>query len=154
MIFIAHRGNIEGPNLAWENKPEYIVNALSEGWDVEVDIWYTDGQFWLGHNSALYEFADYKNLLYDKRVWFHAKDIKTLYQLQQYDVEHYFFHDKDDVVLTSDLCLWTYPGKFLTYNSICVLPENTGTTYTIVDLKQCKGVCSDYIRKYKEKIND
>ena len=38
-IWIAHRGNTRGPNPEKENQPEYILQAINEGFDVEIDVW-------------------------------------------------------------------------------------------------------------------
>ena len=38
MFIISHRGNLQGPDLTQENKPEYIDGALAKGFDVEVDV--------------------------------------------------------------------------------------------------------------------
>ena len=56
MKLIAHRGNTEGPNPLEENKPEYIEQAIENGFDVEIDIWYITQtkQFFLGHNKPEY----------------------------------------------------------------------------------------------------
>ena len=54
-------------------------------------------------------------------------------------------HDKAlNLTLTSNGYFWTFPGKKLLKNSICVLPEKT-------DYKEinCAGICSDFIEKYK-----
>ena len=51
MILISHRGNISGPNLDKENRPEYIQQALNEGYNVEVDVWYQDQGWFLGHDK-------------------------------------------------------------------------------------------------------
>ena len=53
------------------------------------------------------------------------------------------FGTRQLLTLTSRL-YWTYPGNKLFENSICVLPEKS-------DYKSffCKGICSDYILKYK-----
>ena len=40
MIFISHRGNLEGPNPERENNPDYISEALERVYSVEVDVWY------------------------------------------------------------------------------------------------------------------
>ena len=61
---------------------------------------------------------------------------------------HYFWHQNDNVTLTNKGYFWTYPGQRLFENSICVLPEISNYN----DFP-CKGICSDYILKYKE-IND
>ena len=42
MKLIAHRGNIDGPNVNEENKPEYILQAIEKGYFVEIDLWYKD----------------------------------------------------------------------------------------------------------------
>ena len=35
MILISHRGNLSGKNEELENSPEYIMNALNYGFNVE-----------------------------------------------------------------------------------------------------------------------
>ena len=45
MKFIAHRGNVFGPNVELENSPNYIDKAISTGYDVEVDLWVKDDKF-------------------------------------------------------------------------------------------------------------
>jgi hypothetical protein len=145
MIFISHRGNINGINKNEENKPEYILHALSNNFDVEIDIWYVNGSFALGHDHPSF-FIDEK-FLNNKKIWLHAKNIEALNQLNIRGL-HCFWHQNDDVVLTSKGFLWTYPGKQLTKNSICVLPE-TLSTFTY----DCAGLCSDFILKYYNEFN-
>ena len=57
---------------------------------------------------------------------------------------HYFWHQKDDITLTSKGYICAYPGKQPIKNSIAVLPELYND-----DLGVCKGVCSDNILKIK-----
>lgn len=47
-IFIAHRGNTTGPDPKRENSPDYILEALGEGYDVEIDLRVYNGECWLG----------------------------------------------------------------------------------------------------------
>ena len=47
MIFISHRGNMTCINPKRENEPLYIVKKLEKGFDVEIDVWYKKGQFYL-----------------------------------------------------------------------------------------------------------
>jgi hypothetical protein len=56
MILISHRGNISGPNPEQENHPDYIWAAIQAGYDVEVDVWFENGKFMLGHDEPQYEF--------------------------------------------------------------------------------------------------
>ena len=46
MIYISHRGNIDGPDTGKENSPDYIIKALSLGFDVEIDVWFKDDKFY------------------------------------------------------------------------------------------------------------
>ena len=142
MKFISHRGNVNGPSAS-ENKPEYILHAVSLGYDVEVDVWFEANQLFLGHDSPTYKVD--LNFLLNDQLWCHCKNVKALNVLLDGGA-HCFFHETDDVVLTSRGFLWTYPGKELTKNSICVLPELGFRG----DLDFCYGICSDFIGDYKK----
>ena len=52
MILISHRGNTNGKQSELENMPEYIDNAIKLGYDVEVDIRFKSGKFYLGHDNS------------------------------------------------------------------------------------------------------
>ena len=52
MFIISHRGNLQGPDLIQENKPEYIDGALSRGFDVELDVRFINKSLFLGHDEA------------------------------------------------------------------------------------------------------
>ena len=53
MKLIAHRGNLNGKNPFYENSPKYCQEAIDKGFDVEIDIWYTD-TWWTGHHRPSY----------------------------------------------------------------------------------------------------
>lgn len=55
MIFISHRGNLNGPNKIEENKIEYIEEALNKKFDVEIDLWFVNKNFFLGHDKPQYK---------------------------------------------------------------------------------------------------
>ena len=38
-----------------ENKPSYIAQAISRGYDCEVDFWFVEGKFALGHDKPQYD---------------------------------------------------------------------------------------------------
>lgn len=145
MILISHRGNISGENPEKENHPEYIDKAISLGYDVEIDVWDDSGKIVLGHDVPQYEID--MNFLMDREnnLWCHAKNIEALSRMVNYGDElNCFWHQEDDVALTSKGFLWTYPGKELTRNSICVKPASNQ------DLSLCVGVCDDEIIKYRD----
>ena len=141
MYLISHRGNIDGIVKDDENKPEYIDKALENGFEVEVDVRFGDNKFFLGHDFNQYEIN--KNFLMNKKIWCHAKTREALIALQEIDA-HYFWHQEDDYTITSKGFIWTYPGKKLLPQSICVLPENAN--YKKIN---CLGICSDFIQRYK-----
>jgi hypothetical protein len=141
MILISHRGNVDGRTPEAENRPDYIDDALKMGYDVEIDVWFVDGEFWLGHDSPQYK-TDYKFLM-NERFWCHAKNIDALIEMKKYAI-HYFWHETDTVTLTSKNYVWAYPGKQPIKGSIAVLPETENDL-----VFDCKGICSDYIEKYK-----
>jgi hypothetical protein len=140
MIFISHRGNTDGINVKNENKPSYIFNALKKNFDVEVDIWLIDNSFYLGHDEPQYK-VDI-NFIKTKGLWFHAKNIDAFNKLLNLK-SVCFWHQEDEVTLTSNGFIWTYPGKQLTEKSICLLPE-----LNKINNFKCAGICSDYIQNY------
>tara|TARA_Y100000593_G_scaffold83418_1_gene157154 strand:+ start:7342 stop:7788 length:447 start_codon:yes stop_codon:yes gene_type:complete len=145
MILISHRGNINKQQPQFENDPWYIDDALSMGYDVEIDIRYESGLF-LGHDSGQYKIKEKWLMDRSEKLWIHCKELKALSWFNKnYKEEfNYFWHEKDTATLTSKNYLWIYPGKQPVENSIAVLPEINND---IVD--QCLGVCSDIIEKYK-----
>jgi len=136
MILISHRGNLNGVDSEKENSIEYISEALDRGFDVEVDVWYHKDEFYLGHDEPQYKVNE--KFLQQEGLWCHAKNIDALNRLIVNGKIHCFWHQEDDVALTSEGYLWTYPGKELTSNSIAVLPEDD------IDV-EIAGICSDYV---------
>jgi hypothetical protein len=141
MIYISHRGNLSGPNEKFENKIDYVQKALDKGYEVEVDVRFDNDKFFLGHDFNQSEVN--KNFLLNKKIWCHAKTKEALSALEKIKA-HYFWHQEDDYTITSRGFVWTYPGKSLLTNSICVLPEVAN--YNEIN---CLGICSDYIERYK-----
>ena len=145
MILIAHRGNIKGTSLAKENTQEYILQALELGYHVEIDVWVFGCKLFLGHDQP--EQETQLKFLQDERLWCHCKSREALAKLISNGV-HCFFHETDDVTLTSKGYMWVYPNKKPLEGSICVLPELHNCKNQ--DLERCVGICSDYIDSYKD----
>ena len=82
MIYIAHRGNLNGPNKD-ENKPEYIKKSISLGFDCEIDIRYINNILYLGHDTPDYK-IDLQFLSKPRIVEIQRKphkiDLKTLFR--------------------------------------------------------------------------
>lgn len=140
MILIAHRGNLNGPDHANENRPEYIQQTLRRNFDVEIDLWYVDGKLYLGHDEPQYECLS--TFIQQPRLWIHCKNIEALEYCRDHTISNpFFWHDVDDTTLTSTGHFWTYPGKPLTKYSIAVMPEYKA----FQNMDSCFAICSDYV---------
>ena len=144
MKFISHRGNLDGPMKEFENHPDYINDAIKKGFDVEIDVRVKNESFYLGHDFPTYKIDE--KFLINNKLWCHAKDLDAMNKLSKIKC-HFFWHQEDDVTITSKGYLWTFPGKKIFKKSICVLPEKTNYKNFA-----CYGICSDYILKYKKKL--
>lgn len=150
-IIISHRGNLDGPNPERENSPDYIEEALAAGFNVEVDVWWHEDAFWLGHDGPKHR-VKHPFFLVEKGIWAHCKNLETLQHFIMFASiqsknphPEYFVHQTDDGVLTSNGWIWTYPGKPVYYLSIAVKPEVVEGW----DVSNAAGVCTDYPRRYK-----
>lgn len=148
MIYISHRGNIEGPDSSLENHPDYIKTAIKGGFQVETDVWFINGKYILGHDEPQYEVP--RSFLSNAKLWCHAKNMETILDLtSRGNLIHSFYHDSDDCTLTSKGWVWTYPGKLIFGNkSIAVVPERVPGW----NISLGAGICSDYISQYQKNI--
>ena len=101
----------------------------------------------LGHDEPKYGFPFVLFRSFYNKLWIHCKNTEAISALNDFPETHllnYFWHQNDDVTLTSKGYIWAYPGKQPIKSSIAVLPEihNDDTTHAI-------GICSDNIKKYK-----
>lgn len=143
MLLISHRGNINGKNPDKENHPDYILEAIKQGYECEVDVWRVEDRYWLGHDQADYE-IDFL-FLTNPKLWIHAKNVHALTSLMYSNV-NVFWHQEDDYTITNKGYVWAYPGKYVLPESkaIAVLPEQSPG----FNVSNFSGVCSDYIKDY------
>ena len=146
MIFISHRGNITGPNPPDENKIGYIEEALKKNYDVEIDVWWYEKDWWLGHDKPQHKTT--LNFLKQDGIWCHAKNVGALKEMLKKNV-HCFWHQEDKVTLTSLNYVWAYPGNQPIKDSIAVMPELYSD-----EIFCCKGVCSDFIKRYRDEFQE
>ncbi|MAG59548.1 hypothetical protein CMO96_02035 [Candidatus Woesebacteria bacterium] len=139
MRLIAHRGNTQGRNKDLENHPNYITNAIKQGFDAEIDIWLVDG-FDLGHNKPQYSIDIDFLFEYCDALWIHCKNLEALFYLTQFPELNVFWHQIDDYTLTSKNFIWTYPEKQVTTASVLVVDDATQYAGPL-----CYGLCSDTV---------
>lgn len=141
MRIIAHRGNLYGPDKDKENRIETIQEAIRRGFDVEIDVWYLQDTFYLGHDFP--ETVVSLEFLQDNadRLWIHCKHLASLIVLK--DTFNCFYHDKDIYTLTSKGYIWGNINSPCHPLAIQVMPEKSGT-FSLA----CYGICTDYPFRY------
>lgn len=139
---ISHRGNISGTNKQLENSPEYLLEAVKQGFDVEIDVWYVNKKYYLGHDWPQYFVT--KNFISSIPAWCHAKNIDAMEQLKE-DGFHYFWHQKDDYTLTSKGIPWCYPNHYNKHGITVYLDKAN------ININEFRGIgiCTDYCLMYK-----
>jgi hypothetical protein len=152
--WILHRGLSNGPDTTLENNYENLLVRIGEGWHVEVDVWFEDGRWWLGHD---YEVAKLREISYSELEalstgsWFHCKNVAALAEMSRLNQGWRFFsHDRDEAVLTSTSQIWCYPGIFCE-RGIAVLPEKCDQWS--LGQNRLIGVCSDYLPEKFSKMD-
>lgn len=143
-LLIAHRGNVNGRFGYYENRPDYVSEALLAGYNAEIDVWYINNVLYLGHDEPQYEIG-YEFLL-KRGLWIHCKNIYAMELLGGTGINA-FIHEKG-IVITPSGHLWTEPGCQLTKKSIAVMPE----TATRWDISNASGICTDYVLIYKNQF--
>lgn len=144
MKIISHRGYVNGPDNSLENNPAHIKKIIETGVDTEVDVWYVNDSFFLGHDNPKYEVT--KQFLTDSRLWCHAKNILALEKMLEIGA-HCFWHQEDEYTLTSKGYIWAYPGVLTPkVKSVFLFPER----YPGINIKDFMFICTDYIYKIGE----
>lgn len=146
MKLIAHRALFNGPDQSKENHPNQIIEAWSEGYDCEIDLWIMDHELYLGHDQAQYKIKE--DFLSLGPLWIHAKNLEALRFLTDTGL-NYFWHQNDFYTLTSKGYIWTYPGKRLSDKSIMLMPEWNDPKFETIRSITCYGICSDYVETIK-----
>ena len=149
MIFISHRGNLNGLNPARENSPSYIREAISAGFDVEIDIhWWRDG-IWLGHDepewgvpmSFLEEIKDH--------IWIHCKNFAALTNLIDRGFR-VFYHEKEQYTIINNGLIWAHNIDFV--DDKCIIPLLSRESVLEYDQKNVYGICSDFVYECRDKF--
>lgn len=150
-LIIAHRANLDGPSSE-ENSPDAIRKALSNGFDVEIDVRSQNGELWLGHDAPTYRWPI--DLLFtDRRLWIHAKDQTALAILLTAEAQT-FAHDADPCALTSTGYIWCHPHhlpqhQYYSKRSILLLFDRV-----VLPIPKCHAICTDYPVALREALEN
>jgi glycerophosphoryl diester phosphodiesterase len=146
MIFISHRGNLNGVNSDKENTIPYIEECLSQGFDCEVDIrMRDDGVPCLGHDSPDHPVTEQWIRKNAEWLWIHVKDYDSLMWLMEYCPDcRYFCHESDRYTLISNGMIWSHDLSNR-MNSRCVIPLLSKESVDAYGQKGFGAVCSDFV---------
>lgn len=151
MKIISHRGNLFGPDPKIENSNDAILKCLSLGLDIEVDLWFKNQKFYLGHDEPKYELDH--NFFLSEKIWFHLKNLEALEEIQKINVTNFFWHQNDKCTITSSGFYWLYPKNYInSEKAIFVLPELDSDNLRYSNYL-CYGICTDFAISLKEKFN-
>ena len=139
--FIAHRGNLDGPDPATENHPAQIDRVLAMGHDCEIDLRRIKEELWLGHDKPQYQVTREWLQTHHKHLWIHCKNHAALEWCLRDPNLNCFWHQNDDYTLTSQGFIWAYPGQSGGKSTVAVMPETTSPPHA---LSEYYAVCSDY----------
>ncbi len=144
MRLIAHRGNLNGKIERKENTIEYIEGAISQGYDVEIDVRFAEGELWLGHDAPCEKLDPEWLDARWKYLWVHCKDLASIQHLRMSNL-NYFGHDNDDFVLTSKGYIFCKPTPNLDTNCVMVMPEYYNYKYTN---EKCFAILTDFPKRF------
>lgn len=161
MKYIAHRGNIIGPNPKTENTLSAIDNIVSLGLDCEIDIWAyknydsINPYFVMGHEEKKGTIVNINDILfYRTNLFVHCKNDLAFESLLLTGL-NVFIHDKQPVAPVFKRLIystkkysfvspfnWLYPGQEVTSsNDIAVVTYNG--SYNNPNKIKHHGICTD-----------
>lgn len=145
MKIISHRGNIKGVVASKENRPSYIDSAIGSGYEVEVDIRYINGEFWLGHDTPDYKINKEWILNRIDDIWYHCKNLEAALELKKLNSNiKYFCHSQDSYIITSTNHFWVHDLN-LNLDENCIIPLLDEESVLKFNDKIVYAVCTDYV---------
>jgi hypothetical protein len=146
MKIISHRANLTGPNPETENNPNQIDFCISLGYDVEIDLWLIDGEYYLGHDNPVYKIPFTFLINRKEKLWIHCKNQDALFSLNSTGL-NYFWHQTDDVTITSQEFIWAYPDKQEnTYRNLVILNFSDTVDFDSYANSGIYAVCVDFVK--------
>jgi hypothetical protein len=133
---------VNGPDKRLENDIATIVHRCSNGLYSEIDIWYVNSKWYIGHDSPEQEIT--LEYLMSPYLFIHAKNVEAFHELQQLSDAHglnlrIFYHTEEHYALTTRGETIIYPGLPEKEGWLYMMPERTELT-----LKSSGMICSDY----------
>lgn len=149
MILISHRGNITGRIPDSENRPSYIQDTITLGYDVEIDVRMKEEQLYLGHDYAQYR-VELEWLLERKdRLWIHTKDFESLDLLIDKGLRIFYHEQERQTIINNTNLIWSHDLGSISSKSIIPLLDLESINEYGHLAQNVYGVCSDYLHEVK-----
>lgn len=152
MILISHRGNITGRIPESENRPSYIQDTITLGYNVEIDVRTKEGQLYLGHDFPQYR-VELEWLLERKNdLWIHAKDFESLNSLIETGLRVFFHEQESQSIINNTNLIWSHDLTSTSNRSIIPLLDLESIEGYGYLAEQTFGVCSDHLNVLRQMI--
>ena len=153
MLFISHRGNLEGPDLSKENSVEYVGEAIDKGYHVVVDVWISPTEnknlVKLGLGDTHPQHSVSLGFLKQPKIIARAKTLPTFQILCDNNI--HAFLDGFVTRLTTKGLVWTSPGtKTIIPRAVLNMPEILTDDPKILSNLKISGICSNNISLYRK----
>jgi len=150
MLFISHRGNLNGKNKDIENNPIHISEIIKR-YIVEIDVWKTNKKLFMGHDYPQYEIPIEFLINNKDRFIIHCKNDESLFYFNNSQL-HIFFHTNDEFTITNKNIIMVNPNSKSIYNNaILMMPEMSN--YSLKEIFMFDGIISDNILFYESYYN-
>ena len=144
MKIISHRGNLNGPNFELENTKGYIDIALENNFDVEIDLWKVNDEFFLGHDKPINEVSLEWLENRKKNLWIHTKNFNAFESILEINRNFiFFYYTIEPLVLVSNGKIWTHSPEKIVNPKNCILPLLNKIDLEKTNVKDWFGVCTD-----------
>lgn len=143
MKYISHRGNIDSINPDQENSSKYIDQAISKGYDVEMDVRLVNNYLYLGHDSPDYPVSLPWLLERKDYLWVHTKNFAALDYLIDYDLRVFYHQKESHTIINRCNLIWSHNLSEAGEKSI--IPLLSLKEVQSFNYPHVYGVCSDFI---------
>lgn len=143
MILISHRGNVSEILPNRENSPDYIDEAIAQGYGVEMDVRLVNGVLSLGHDFPQYDISLDWLLDRNKHLWIHCKNFAALSYLIDKDVKTFYHQKENHTIINNCNLIWSHELSEADENSI--IPLLSKEDIAKPHPKNVYGICSDFV---------
>lgn len=144
MILISHRGNIREILPERENHPDYIDEAIDQGYGVEMDVRLIGGQLYLGHDEPQYLVNVDWLVARNKHLWIHTKNFAALSYLINRDVRTFYHQKENHTIINNCNLIWSHELSEADENSIIPLISKEDIARQPIPTN-VYGICSDFV---------